>query len=884
VLIEGSAGIGKTALVHRFLSEIEEHCVLRASGEETESRLAFGVLTQLVMHASTVPANPLTTLVGNDQRPVDALVAGAALVDLLGELQHHSPVVVLVLDDVHWADNPSLHALTFALRRLRGDRVLALVLTREETDPRLPEGLRRVLAGERGVRLRLAGLDVAELLALGARLGVGRLPRRSVERLYKHTGGNPLYARALLEEFDAEKLRDADAPLPAPRSFALFVLTRLAVSPPETQQLVTAASVLGLSCPLHLAAQLAELDDPWPALELAVVAGLLEERPIIGIPLVAFPHPLVHAAVYQALGPARRARLHAQAATLVDDGAARLEHRLRAASSPDPQLAGDVAAFARRHAASGLWDIAAEQLTRAVRLVSTVRDKERLTVEAVEALLLDGRVDEATALAAELPDSTDPAARGYILGRLAFTRGRLPQAQALLTEGWQHCDRSAEPALAARLAGQLAMLCLMRAHGADAAGWADRALELISEQTVTDMVRFTRLIGLGISGSIDQALALVMELPDPAVASLADMDGLLARGLLRTWTDDLPRAQQDLAGVVVDCKNRSMPFRLMATAMLGQNEYRLGRWDDAETNFNVAISTCEEANQSWLTPQTHGLAALVPSARGHWQRAAAHVGAAHASTPHTGHVIALVCTASGHAHLAAARGDAKEVVTVLRPLLALDSHDGTYAPAVPWQDLLVEAFVTLGEHEQAEAVLVPFETLAATRKRHSMMATAARARGILLAARHDSTGAAAAFQAGLDHAAQVAMPFDRARLELAYGAFLRRVGKRALAAEQLEAARAILEHLDARPYLERCERELAACECSPAARRRPSDSARLTVQELAVARLAVRGLTNRLIARELVVSVKTVEYHLGHVYAKLGVSSRVQLVQRLPQD
>jgi ATP/maltotriose-dependent transcriptional regulator MalT len=880
VLVEGPAGIGKTALVCHFLAHAGAVCVLRASGEEAEASLAFGVLAQLIGHDTNVPAGPLTHLRGTGQRPADPLAAGAALVDLLGELQHDRPVVV-VLDDAHLADSPSLQAFTFALRRLRVDRLLVLLVTREGTDPRLPEGLRRVLAGDHGVRLRLAGLDAAELGTLGAQLGVGRLPRRAAERLHDHTGGNPLYARALLEELDAETLRDADVPLPAPRSFALLVLARLARCPVETQELVAAASVLGRSCPLHLAAQLAGLEDPLPALEQATATRLLKAEPTSGIRLIAFPHPLVHAAVYQDLGPVRRVRLHTQAAALVDLDAGRLRHLLRAANGPDPQLAAELATSARRHAAAGLWGIAAEQLTAAARLLGVGHEQNRLMVEAVDALLLDGRVDEATALAATLADSADPAARNYVHGRLTFMRGRLPEARALLTKAWEHCDRSAEPVLAARIAGQLASLSLLVAHGTDAANWASRALRLTPDRTATDLVRYIQLNGLGITGSIHQALALVAALPDPAAASLADMDGLLVRGVLRTWADDLAGAHRDLTGVVNACRDRSVPFRLVASALLGQVEYRLGRWDDAEIHLDLAISIGEDADQAWLTPQTRGLAALVPAARGQWERATTHLHAAYESTPHQEHVVAQAYTASGHAHLATARGDANEVVTVLRPLLELESHDGTYEPGVlPWQDLLVEALVALGEYDQAEAVLVPFASLAADRGRHSTLAAAARARGQLQAARRDAVGAAAAFQAGQEHAAQVAMPFERARLELAYGAFLRRVGKRALAADQLEAARATLQRLEARPYLERCERELAACGRLLVTRRR-YDLTRLTVQELAAAQLAAQGLTNRQIARELVVSVKTVEYHLGHVYAKLQVTSRVQLASLL---
>jgi DNA-binding NarL/FixJ family response regulator len=86
--------------------------------------------------------------------------------------------------------------------------------------------------------------------------------------------------------------------------------------------------------------------------------------------------------------------------------------------------------------------------------------------------------------------------------------------------------------------------------------------------------------------------------------------------------------------------------------------------------------------------------------------------------------------------------------------------------------------------------------------------------------------------------------------------------------------------LRAGPYLERCERELAACGLAPA-KRSTFDASRLTAQELAVARLVAVGSSNRQVAAELFVSVKTIQFHLTHIYAKLGVRSRTELARRL---
>ncbi|MCZ4516627.1 helix-turn-helix transcriptional regulator, partial [Streptomyces sp. ActVer] len=144
-------------------------------------------------------------------------------------------------------------------------------------------------------------------------------------------------------------------------------------------------------------------------------------------------------------------------------------------------------------------------------------------------------------------------------------------------------------------------------------------------------------------------------------------------------------------------------------------------------------------------------------------------------------------------------------------------------------------------------------------------------------------------RSGLKHAAHVEAPFDRALLHLAYGGFLRRAGRRTRAGEQLRTARDLLVRLDAPPDLGRCERELAACGLGPAgsaAEREPRTrgAALLTPQELAVARLVASGLTNRQVARELVISVKTVEYHLGRIFPKLGVDSRTRLTAMLAAD
>ncbi|MEL3951576.1 ATP-binding protein, partial [Streptomyces sp. LNU-CPARS28] len=730
VLLEGPGGIGKTALVRRFLDSVHGTCVLHASGEENESALSCGVLAQLVGQSPLPVPETLAGLVRVPQSlhaNLPPLAAGFGLLDLLSEVQGKGPVV-LVVDDAHWADPESLNALTFALRRLRHDRVLAIVALRDPQVPELPDGLRRLLTDTPTRRLALPGLSPGELAALSVRLGSARLPHSASRRLHSHTHGNPLHARALLGQVPPEVLLDVATPLPAPRSYAMLVLANLADCGAATQRLVQAVSVLGLSCRLRTAARLARVAQPLPALERAVKTGLLRETPAGVAPEVAFPHPLVHAAVYQDIGPAQRAALHTRAAELVDDEYTRLRHRVLASTGPDEQLADALATCARREAATGQWAVAGTHLRHAARVATSPRERDRLTVEAVEALLLDGRVQEAAELANGVPDGADPALRGYVRGYVARVQGRTEAARTLLADAWESCDRERDPSLAARAAEQLSYAAVMCGRAAVAARWAERAQRLSTAQGPSRMLRFNHLIALGLSGRAKEGIALAADLPDPMIVPLKSIDLLLARGQLRLWSDDLPGARQDLLGAVANCRTTTVPLRLLSASALAQTLHRLGAWDEALIHAESSASIADDTDQSWLKPVTHGVSAQILAARGAWERASDHLRTAldvpgGAETP-----VAYAYAVCARGHFADARGEPQEVVDALRPLLRFAEQDGVNEPGVvDWQPLLGDALVQLGEFDEAEAVLGPFEDRARARGRHASLAAAARA-------------------------------------------------------------------------------------------------------------------------------------------------------------
>jgi len=243
VLLTGHAGIGKTSLVEQFLAELDDTTLLRASGEQWEALVAYGVADQLLrtagVRADVLPASDARA---PGQQPVDV---GALLLTSVEDLERHG-LVVLLIDDVQWADVDSLRALLFTLRRLVGARVLTLLVARAEDAPGLPEGLRRLTDGTTGRLISLDALDGRSVQRLAGMLGVAPFSLRTAQRVCEHTGGNPLYVRALLTEFPADRWRTWEPALPAPAAFAGRIVSSLATCGPAARALLAACRVLGV--------------------------------------------------------------------------------------------------------------------------------------------------------------------------------------------------------------------------------------------------------------------------------------------------------------------------------------------------------------------------------------------------------------------------------------------------------------------------------------------------------------------------------------------------------------------------------------------------------------------------------------------------------------
>jgi ATP/maltotriose-dependent transcriptional regulator MalT len=866
VVVEGPAGIGKSALITAFASHLDPAQLVTGSGDEDERSLSYGLLEQLTGARGDAWDDPFA--------------AGAEVLRLLDNRSDGAPTV-FVVDDAHLADTPSLRALTFALRRLRADRVLFLVAAPEDDVGRLPAGLLRLATAEEN-RLRLAGLtdtEVAELVR-----GHGHdVPSRVATRLRHHTDGNPLHLNTLLVEAPDATLTDDEAALPAPTSFARTVLGQLSVLTPPAQELAHAAAVLSDDSRLSVVAAVAGLTGGAAdaAAEELDSSGLVRCRRIQDDWTLRFAHPLVRAAVNDDLGPVTRARLHVRASEqLTGDDA--LVHRVAAATGPDEDLSNLLAGRAREMRGTGLTHRAAELMLSAAHTAPPGHLTDERLLEALNLFLMDGDVAAAKGLEGSLDDLPPTAQRLYLRSKAAWLAGRPSDAEHLALEAWA---RGAELESDRRggLAAVLAQLCNLRGDGEEAAVWSQRALSLDLPPDLVDSTEAARLVGLTIAGHVHDAVDSLAGLVSEESSVRSHSHRLTARGALRLATDDIAGARDDLT-LVCESGGRVWPQRLVAMGVLAELEFRVGRWDASLALADQAVSLAEDSEQDWVLGFLHSTAVLTTAARGAWEDAQHHLDAGEQLVTQLGDPATLAVCANAAVHLASCRGDSTTVVTVAEQLRALGGRPAQEPGFLGWPGQYVGALVDLGRLEEAASVLEEFEAIARERGSRSRLAVLARLRGEIATAQRSHSAARDAFEESVRMGEGAASALDRALTHAAYGRFLRRRGERRAAVARLEQAHGELLALSAVPFLRRCEAELAACGIEPTGHEPPTAdrASALTPQERMVAGLACRGLTNAEIAREMVLSAKTVAYHLGNVYTKLDVHSRAQLVAAWP--
>jgi DNA-binding CsgD family transcriptional regulator len=386
-------------------------------------------------------------------------------------------------------------------------------------------------------------------------------------------------------------------------------------------------------------------------------------------------------------------------------------------------------------------------------------------------------------------------------------------------------------------------------------------------------------IAFSADGRGPQGLARLAFLPAaPSEVPREDTDALVLRGMARFLAEDLAGAVADLS-IGAARLRAGVPLRHASYCLcyLAGAEYRLGSWDDAVAHAELAVSLARDADRVQDLGFVHSVAGVVPALRGDWEVASAHVRLATEADLASGDPEAIIAGAIAQAFLAMARGDLESVVAAAAAARATGkaevvSLQGRY----DWRSLEIDALIGLARFGQAETALAELEAALSPAGPASVLVAAARLRGDLAVAAGHQAAAAEAFQTAWRRAHGLRVPLALALLEISDARRLRAVGQLQAAVARLRSARQRLITLGAKAYLQVCDRELV-CAGAPVEPDTIPAFVGLTPAEQAVARLVVTGHSNRQAAAELYVSVKTVESHLGHVFAKLGIRSRQDL-------
>ena len=881
LVIEGEPGVGKTALLDDAVDQAGGMTVLRARGVESEVDLPCGGLTQLVRNLThLVPGLPgpqrhalqVALALTEGSLPVtDKFAVGVALLNLLAMAAEEAPLLAAV-DDAHWLDRPTVEALHFAARRLGGEGVVLLAASRE-VDP----GMQWFADVP---RMRLAGLGQSAAREVLARHGAGNLSTERLDHLVRATNGNPLALVELPHLMALPELAGAipeHEPPPIGSLLQAAYGRRLAALPETSRDALLVVALLDSADRRVVDASLAGLgrsiDDLTPAEEAGLVT-FTAEGPV-------FRHPLVRSAVVQAAPPKRRRQAHGAAAmalaesALATDQMRRAWHAAAAVTGLDEhaaRLLDQAAAHALQIAGHSSACLAWE---RAAELSPPGADRRRRLLSAAESAYHAGYPQRARRLLNEVdqrrltPEARCQAMR--TLGQLETWDGhplnayrQLTDAASSLSEGHplQAAQLLLEATWSAVLAGSTdeALTAATRAY--ELADGRDDKLALIGQLTVggVHITRGESQIGLPMINFDDALIAIAPSDPDvlPFLRGLA---------FSRVLVDEFEAADR-LFATIRDRATQSgavslMPFALTAQATIG---FRRGSWDMAYALAHEAMRLARDTGRVNDLAMALNAAARVEAGRGRADECHRHAAEAIALAAATG-----AGAVEAHSHAATGLlelglGHPDRAVPPLEHARRLCTELGLLELAHwQWAPELCEAYVRLGRRADAQLIADLLDWHARRTDRAIAWALAAHCRSLLAP---DDTFEQQ-FRTALHWHVQAGRPFEHARTQLCFGERLRRTKQRAKAREQLQAAWKIFSGLDARPWEERCRAEVAASglRLAPAPQ---SPVGLLTPQELQVALAVAAGATNREAARRLFIAPKTVEYHLRHVYDKLG--------------
>ncbi|MEU6284469.1 AAA family ATPase [Streptomyces sp. NPDC047028] len=880
VTIEGEAGVGKTTLVRNWLCglDADRFTIMRAQSDLSEQDIPFGVVQQLISSISADILEDFPLLKEPTPATAPPYQVGQQLLEMVSVLQAAGPLVV-VIEDLHWVDAASLQAWGFVLRRIEVDCLLTVLTMRPPgTEPTSysEDRLQRIIkSGPNHSRLALRGLDATQVAELVEQVSGRRVQRAVADRLHQHTGGNPLYVRTVVAEMSETELTGyAGAALPVPPSFAAAVRSQLHALPEPSRLLVQAAAILETSAPLLLVGRIAQVEtsDIGPALE----SGLLRWRPNAPSQPVEIPHALKRHAVIEATSPEELWKLHTAAARLLDRRSA-WSHRVAAAETTDSALAAELAAAAEEEYAAGAAHRAATLLLWASDLEESPAGRERYVIDAAARLEMSLQHHLATSLMPRVRACAPSARRSLALGLDALLRGPLAEADAHLAEAV--ALSVVEQDMWARLGARTAHSPVHYLLGRPEEG-AEAAREVVAHAPDVAIARAHLSVSLALSHGPKAGLREIEGVVPPVLLTAEPgrpVHGFFYtfRGLFDLQAGALRAAIEDSRTALAFARSGESVFPDTAYVVMALAHYLLGDWDSALIHVERGLDvTMSDEGQVFVYPVEYAVATWLAAGRGEWAKAQESLRAGEKWALFVGGEQGPTFCAISRAVLAQARGDHHEMLASVRSLTQSSKGWPRYTESF-WLPLYAEASIHAASPDEAEDALTRLR--AASQEDASLRTAVYWLTGLFAEKRGDLTLARSTYEQGLDSGPPPdEIPLHRAMLDHAYGRCLIAQNSMVDPGPWLDRARARLEGLQAAPFLERCARDLPAASSS----QQPDKEiiqVTLTQRERDIALLVARGLTNREIAGELFVSSKTVEYHLGHVYAKLGLANRRQL-------
>ncbi|MDN5765068.1 MAG: LuxR family transcriptional regulator [Humibacillus sp.] len=877
LVIVGEPGIGKTSLLELARTGAAGARTVSARGVEEEREVAFSGLHQLFapllgeiedLPAPQAEALAVALSLRSGATP-ERFAVGAAVLGLLSRAADEQALVVVV-DDAHLLDPSSAQAIAFAARRLVTDRVAVIAALRSgEQSPLLALPI-----------LRLGPLSVEDTRALLVIDNKAPWEDDQLTRFHEATGGNPLAILELAGE--AERLAAAPPSVPMPLTGKLLAAysTRVrTLSTPARGVLLLAATDCHDLRALEVACTASGLT--LAHIAEAETAGLVR---LTG-QAIEFHHPLVRAAVYGAAEPAGRREAHRLLGAAVGELDRRAWHLAEAALGPDDAAAALLEAAAEDSARRGANAVAAAQFERSAVLKVERGGIGRTLARAGEQAWLAGASIRAVADLERALDLADtPVERAAVRGRLGAIAGRcgsLEQARDML---FTAADEAAphDPDAAVLLLADAIDSCFYLCDTQSALRAARRITELNGPGVSATAARWGSLaagVALILGETGDRGADLIRSAITQPLDASEEADQWRFRWPLvgPLFLRETGFARAVMATAVRTVRNRAavgmLPFLL---TLVARDDAGTASWADAEVGYTEAIQIARETGQlNDLALALAGLACL-EARTGASDPSRAHASEARELAARNSAHLARLWTLHAAGDLAAASGDAAKAAEAYSSLAAALADLGVKDPDLWPGAELVECHCRLGDEVRAAQVARDFMTAARAKGQPWALARARRATALTA----QPAAAEEEFEGALTLHDQTPDLYEAARTRLAYGAWLRRSRRRVDARPLLHAALETFELLGAQPWAESAAAELEATG-QTVMRRGSSVLGGLTPQERQIAVLLAAGQTTREAAVGLFLSPKTVEYHLRHVYLKLGIHSRDDLTKAI---